>query len=565
MLDQMCSSLVDQSGHICTFRDCFGMFLALDPQGNFYSCQRFCGKPEYALGNIAQKPDLKALTGSPMAKKILQRQENVKLHCSECEHYPYCRGGCLYNALSSGSDIDPNCPAYKRIFGRIKERLLGEMESPENLAAIAEKPYNGKGHPLLRKGPLIELTRKDSHPIRLAENAVKIVVMVVLAQSGSLEEALASLGKMGLSDARGYLERFQDSNSNHTPILNNLYVHLTFQCQLRCRHCYAMAIPSNGEFMPPGRLMELVLAAKEMGFRQVILTGGEPLIHPKLDELLKSLENLKVTVAPMHIVLRSNFVRDLSDERIDKISRAFTKVIVSVDGGREPHDERRGQGAYEATVRNLTRYQSQSGGIPNAAELSLACVCSCEGAAGSLGDDVRRLAEDLDIRQVRFRPVLPIGKAETCDKPPASESPRGFGDNDQTLIIGFTPSISCGLGQNLYVEPNGKAFPCYAFRKPHAILGDVFEQGLEAIIFSNGFRDLSRHTVETNSKCKKCPFRYLCGGACRAWGGETTQYDLDAPPPECENLRRQAGETYVTALKYLRENRLIGVTTENEF
>jgi uncharacterized protein len=31
------------------------MFLAIDPGGDIYACQRFCGKPEYRLGNIAQQ------------------------------------------------------------------------------------------------------------------------------------------------------------------------------------------------------------------------------------------------------------------------------------------------------------------------------------------------------------------------------------------------------------------------------------------------------------------------------------------------------------------------------
>lgn len=50
------------------------------------------------------------------------------------------------------------------------------------------------------------------------------------------------------------------------------------------------------------------------------------------------------------------------------------------------------------------------------------------------------------------------------------------------------------------------------------------------------FRDLSRHTVDTNPKGRVCEARYLCGGACRAWGGEGCQLDLDALPPECAGL-----------------------------
>jgi uncharacterized protein len=54
------------------------------------------------------------------------------------------------------------------------------------------------------------------------------------------------------------------------------------------------------------------------------------------------------------------------------------------------------------------------------------------------------------------------------------------------------------------------------------------------------FRDLACHTVDTNPKCRACDLRYLCGGACRAWGGDAAQRDLNAPPPECEGLNRRA-------------------------
>ena len=37
-----------------------------------------------------------------------------------------------------------------------------------------------------------------------------------------------------------------------------------------------------------------------------------------------------------------------------------------------------------------------------------------------------------------------------------------------------------------------------------------------------------------------CDLGYLCGGACRAWGGEAAQRDLDAVPTECQGLHRRA-------------------------
>jgi uncharacterized protein len=117
---------------------------------------------------------------------------------------------------------------------------------------------------------------------------------------------------------------------------------------------------------------------------------------------------------------------------------------------------------------------------------------------------------------------------------------------------GFHPIASCGLGQNLYVEPSGETFPCYAYHRPHVFLGNAVHMGLLAILHAERFHDLSRHTVDTNPKCVACDLRYLCGGACRAWGGSACQHNLDAPPPECLGLRARAGKLLAAAAAYLQ-------------
>ena len=75
--------------------------------------------------------------------------------------------------------------------------------------------------------------------------------------------------------------------------------------------------------------------------------------------------------------------------------------------------------------------------------------------------------------------------------------------------------------------------------------------GLGTILGSAAFGDLRQHTVDTNPKCRHCDLRYLCGGACRAWGGELTQHDLDAQPVECEGLQRRARALLARCVEYL--------------
>ena len=167
-LDQMCQGVAFAEEKVCTFRNCLGMFLAIDPHGGIYPCQRFWGMTAYRLGNLADNPTLSDLLNSPMARRMAYRQAAVCNACGECEHIDYCRGGCPYNAWSGGDLTrvkDPYCEAYLAVFDDVKQRLAQEMRSKENVAAIAQRPFAQDGHPLLRTGPISELIQRSARAV----------------------------------------------------------------------------------------------------------------------------------------------------------------------------------------------------------------------------------------------------------------------------------------------------------------------------------------------------------------------------------------------------------------
>jgi len=590
-LDQMCQGAGCGDGKVCTFSECLGMFLAIDPGGGIYPCQRFCGKPQYQLGSLTDRPTLEHLFSSPVAQRFAARQERVSDACRDCTHLAYCKGGCPYNAWAEDNDArirDPYCVSYQETFDYIRKRLLVEMASEENIAAIASRPATGQSHPLLRKGPLTELVREGPHPREVARTARRIVAAVELARGPELASVADRLVAQRVcrthQSAEASLYGLSRSLHPDKSPLNNLYLHVTWDCQLRCTHCYACAetTASSEHASEPGgdstshpaastavlpvpALHMLIREAHAVGFRQVIITGGEPLTHPQHRDMLALLTEWRKRLAlanddnssvrKMNLVLRTNFAMRLDDDDHRRLAAAFDQVVVSVDGSQETHDARRGKGTYAAVVRNLEAYSTlfhqRHGALRSSAELSLACVMRAADIQGEAGDAVRRLARRLGIRRTRFRPLLPLGRAGGWDEPPASEAIGAHDDPFELIENGFHPVATCGLGQNLYVEPSGESFPCYAYHQPHALLGNVLESKLSAVLTSQRFRDLARHTVESNSKCRACDLRYLCGGACRAWGGETCQHNLDAPPPECDGLRIRAGQLLAAANKYL--------------
>jgi uncharacterized protein len=248
--------------------------------------------------------------------------------------------------------------------------------------------------------------------------------------------------------------------------------------------------------------------------------------------------------------LRTSLALSLDADLLRRVGNSTDEVVVSVDGDRATHDARRGAGSYDRTVDNL-RALAERG---YCADLSLATVLPSELANGAPGDAVRALAKQLGIRRTRFRPVLPLGRAPHGEPGLAPESLWESVDVHELVSSGFQTTSTCGLGQNLYIEPDGAAYPCYAWHGEAWRLGSIAAPGgLAEIVASEGFQNLRTHSVDTNPQCKTCPLRYLCGGACRAWSRQPgpEQVDLDAPPVNCAPLWRRAAQLLASALVHL--------------
>ncbi len=93
-------------------------------------------------------------------------------------------------------------------------------------------------------------------------------------------------------------------------------------------------------------------------------------------------------------ILRSSFGFDLEEERLDRACMVFDKIIVSVDGGEDDHDRRRGPGTYRQTVENLKKAVSVQG---RRASIALWTVLSRLERMGREETAVRKLAGELGI------------------------------------------------------------------------------------------------------------------------------------------------------------------------
>jgi molybdenum cofactor biosynthesis enzyme MoaA len=93
-----------------------------------------------------------------------------------------------------------------------------------------------------------------------------------------------------------------DKTNDLTYPLNQIYFYLTEGCNLRCRHCWiAPKYESEGNSYPALDLdlfKTIIEQAKPLGLTGVKLTGGEPLLHPQIEEILEVIrkEDLSLNV-----------------------------------------------------------------------------------------------------------------------------------------------------------------------------------------------------------------------------------------------------------------------------
>lgn len=548
-LDSMCRSVSAGNGGLCTFGDCLGKYLAVAPNGDIYTCQRFIGWPEYRLANVHEKPTMAELSETPVWRMFQERQERINEECGHCAHLNYCRGGCPYNALVAdggkfnGPLHDPLCPAYQKTFDAITARALAEVFSEENMQAVVSQGSSQYG--LMRKGGLLQIMRGGPHPQEVAKQARKAVAAVALAVSTSPAKAVEKLQRAGLVTdpmrALQSLTALQAQFNFPSERLVNAYLHVTYGCNLACDHCYARSGPGQtSQIMPVEAVSRLVQKAASAGFGKVVITGGEPLAHPHREALLDALARLRPTVKPMQIFLRTNLAYPLSAELGEQILRSVDQIVVSVDGDQISHDQRRGARSYQRTVANLKGLTGSLNLLGLHSQISLAATLTTAQINGAQGEAVRTLADELNL-SLRFKPVLPLGRAAKDALTP--EFYTSLDDECEILTLQANPRSTCGLGMNLYIAPDGEAYPCYTLLSAQHNLGNVLNDGLGKILErNNAYR---RVTVDSNQQCQHCALRYLCGGFCRAWGSNV---DLNLPPTNCAALYKQAQGSLFKAL-----------------
>lgn len=107
---------------ICVFEETCGRALALEHNGDVYTCDHFV-YPDQKIGNLNTMP-LAEIVESPMARAFGDaKRDTLPRYCRECEVRFACNGECPKHRFTWTPDgewgLNHLCPAYKRFFNHI--------------------------------------------------------------------------------------------------------------------------------------------------------------------------------------------------------------------------------------------------------------------------------------------------------------------------------------------------------------------------------------------------------------------------------------------------------------
>jgi radical SAM protein with 4Fe4S-binding SPASM domain len=136
-------------------------------------------------------------------------------------------------------------------------------------------------------------------------------------------------------------------NPSPVPSLRYLELQITNRCNLQCRHCYI----GEGFHQDLSRkqIQWVLEQFEEIQGLRLLLSGGEPLLHPHFWEVNEVLRDYA-----FRSVLLSNGTL-ISKEVAQKL-RAH-EVQISLDGMKEGHESLRGKGTFEKTIMAIDHLQ----------------------------------------------------------------------------------------------------------------------------------------------------------------------------------------------------------------
>lgn len=126
MFDTSLANWVGVPGAVCVHAETCGTALALEHNGDLYSCDHFV-EPEHLLGNITERPMLELIASTQQVAFGKNKHESLPGCCLQCDVRFACHGGCPKDRFVTTPAGEPGlhylCPSYQAFFRHIDKPM----------------------------------------------------------------------------------------------------------------------------------------------------------------------------------------------------------------------------------------------------------------------------------------------------------------------------------------------------------------------------------------------------------------------------------------------------------
>ncbi|NTV13192.1 MAG: radical SAM protein [Desulfobulbaceae bacterium] len=197
-----------------------------------------------------------------------------------------------------------------------------------------------------------------------------------------------------------YLDiRYSRSQHRAPASLPILLLWVTDRCNLRCRMCgdqWRIDLQQVRPLLTVAEIDRIIAAARRLNTMVISLTGGEPLLHPQIIEILTLIARAGISAN-----LCTNGTL-LTDELVAQLAETSLKSIsISIDSPHpEEHDRIRGrEGAFQAAIAGIRRLRQAMPALP----VNINCTVTRKNFRDL--EAMVRLAAELGCAKISFAPV----------------------------------------------------------------------------------------------------------------------------------------------------------------
>lgn len=272
------------------------------------------------------------------------------------------------------------------------------------------------------------------------------------------------------------------------PSLRYLELQITDRCNLQCRHCY---IKEKGtRELSINQTTNVLKEFEEMQGLRILITGGEPLLHSKFNEINEMLPEFSVRK-----ILFTNGLL-LNREILKRLN--VHEIQISIDGLEHAHDSLRGKGSFRSAMKAIKL------SIDYGLEVSISTMIHPKNLEDF--DEMERLFKDIGIREWTVDVPCITGRLEKHSEFQINpeDSGRylsyGYGNGLHTGESGF----ACGL-HLMAVMSDGRVSKC-TFYSDRAV-GKI----------EDGLKKCWHRIKPIRLDELKCDCKYIeaCRGGCR--------------------------------------------------